>query len=136
MWLGWSELFGAELLSTGGKMKDSILTVKLIIMSAAFTLSAPLTALAQGGCFADFDQKFAQWTNNNPQKSNWGMRDTYQYAYFMGTEGLKILQEYRSCMSDADFAANYEALKGARDQGRKGCLQTSSTGDCQPRYPG
>lgn len=85
---------------------------------------------------AAFDPQFKELTRRNPQQSNWGMNDTYRYSYFLGSEGLKILQKYRSCMSDADFAANYDALKGMRDKGREGCLKTSSNGDCQPSYPG
>ncbi len=101
-------------------------------------VSSPTGTLPQDGAcnFAGFNQKIAEWTRQNPQKSNWGMNDTYRYSYFFGFEGLKILEKYRTCMSDEDFAANYQALKGARDKGREGCLKTSSTGDCQPSYSG
>ncbi len=100
-------------------------------------VSSPTGTLPQDGAcnFAGFNQKIAEWTRQNPQKSNWGMNDTYRYSYFFGFEGLKILEKYRTCMSDEDFAANYQALKGARDKGREGCLKTSSTGDCQRSYP-
>lgn len=84
-----------------------------------------------------FDNSFKAFTERYPQKSNWGTRDTYQYSYFLGTEGLKILQGYKSCLSAADYNANQQALIGARDNGRQGCRQTSSDGgaSCQPRYP-
>lgn len=85
---------------------------------------------------AGFDQKFAALKQRNPQQPNWGMNATYQYSYFLGSEGIKTLLEYRTCMNDADFTANYDALKGMRDKGREGCLKTSSTGDCQASYPG
>lgn len=91
-----------------------------------------------GACnFQGYDQAIKQWTDTNPQKSTWGSRDTYQYAYFFGTEGLKILQVYKKCMSNADFTANQQALAGARDKGLQGCRQLSSDGGsgCVPKYP-
>jgi hypothetical protein len=101
-------------------------------------VSSPSGTLPQDGAcnLAAFDQKFAEFTRRYPQKSNWGMNDTFHYSYFLGSEGLKILQGYLTCMSDEDFAANYQALKGMRDKGREGCIKTSNTGDCQPSYPG
>lgn len=120
-------------------MKNSLFVASLTTLAALGILSAPTTALAKDGAcsFAAFDQEFREFTQRYPNQSNWGTRDTYQYAYFLGSEGLKILQEYRSCMSDADFAANYQALANTRNNGRDNCPKFSSTGgNCQPSYPG
>ncbi len=68
---------------------------------------------------------------------NWGTRDTFQWSYFIGEEGINILMKHQSCLSAADFATNFEALDGMRDKGRAGCRQTSTNpATCVPRYPG
>ena len=99
--------------------------------------SANSGSAADGACsFAGFDQKIAEWTRRYPVKSSWGMRDNYQYAYFFGSEGLNILQGYRSCLSDVDFAANFQSLSKARDSGRENCSKVSSSGGgCESSYP-
>lgn len=104
----------------------------------ASTKSPDAPQLQQDGAcnLAGFNQKFSELTRDKPQKSNWGMNATYNYSYFLGYEGLRILEGYRNCMSDADFAANYSALVGMRDKGREGCIKTSSSGSCKLGYPG
>lgn len=118
-------------------MKNSLFVASLTTIVAVGTLSLPITAFG-GVCDVSFDNMFGAFSGAiNPPNPNWGMRDTYQYSYFLGTEGLEMLKKQESCMSAADFAANYQALKGMRDQGREGCIKTSSDGgaSCKPRYP-
>lgn len=76
---------------------------------------------------------FAQYPN---QAARGGARDQYQYTYFFSTRGLQLLEGYRACLSAADFQTNTNTLVGARDQGKKGCEQlSSSSGSCTPTYP-
>ena len=105
---------------------------------ALLLVSSPSRAVAQGGsCMAEFNQAFANLTQQKPMNSNWGSRDTFQWSYFIGEEGIKILTKYQACLSAEEFAANFEALSGMRDKGRQGCEQLSSVpGSCVPRYPG
>lgn len=120
-------------------MKQSRFVAGLAMMVAVGALGMPAPAMAQDGecSFAGFNQKITEFTTENPVQSSWGTRDTYQYAYFMGVEGLKILQEFRSCMSDQDFAANYQALSNMRDNGRENCPKfATDPSSCQPVYPG
>lgn len=100
-------------------------------------LSIPSVARAGYECsFQGFSEEMAAFTAQYPVNSNWGTRDSYQYAYFLGSEGITILQKYQSCLSSDDFAANYAALKGSRDAGLSGCQQTSTDpGSCTPTYP-
>jgi hypothetical protein len=99
-------------------------------------LSTPSVAQAYECSFQGFSEEMAAFTAQYPVDSNWGTRATYQYAYFLGTEGINILQKYQSCLSSDDFAANYAALKGSRDAGLSGCQQTSTDpGSCTPTYP-
>jgi hypothetical protein len=94
------------------------------------------SAHAQGsGCFAQFNQAFANFTQNNPMNSSWGIRDTFQYSYFVGDQGLNILMGYQSCMEPGDFATNFQALSDMRDKGRDGCNSTSNGTPCTPTYP-
>ena len=87
--------------------------------------------------FRMFNKAFADFTARWPNLAGrGGARDQYQYTYFFSTNGLQILETYRSCLSAADFQANTNALVGARDQGKKGCEQlSSSSGTCTPTYP-
>jgi len=92
----------------------------------------------RGECsFAGFDGEIANFTKTHPQKPSWGMRDTYQYSYYFGTEGLKILEKYKSCITAAQYNENHEVLLGARDKGLEGCQKTSSDmgANCHPVYP-
>lgn len=116
-------------------MRNSL--VASAMMALVCTLGAPLSAFG-GACDVSFDSMFGAFSNSiAPAKPNWGMRDTYQYSYYLGTEGLEMLKKFETCMPAADFAANYQALKGLRDKGREGCIKTSSDGGagCKPRYP-
>jgi hypothetical protein len=87
--------------------------------------------------FRMYDRAMAAFLAQNPnQAARGGARDQYQYTYFFSTRGLRILETYRACLSAADFQANTNALVGARDQGKKGCEQlSSSSGSCTPTYP-
>lgn len=92
--------------------------------------------LSSAAAMQAFDRDFGGMTQRLPLNPNWGMRDTYQYSYFMGVEGLKLLAPYQPCMAPADYEANRVALEGMRDQGYRGCEQTSSSpGSCRPEYP-
>jgi hypothetical protein len=88
--------------------------------------------------FQNFDKEFGAFMQRRPNRSNiGGSRDQFQYSYFFGTEGLKILERYRACMSPADFATNSTALTNARNQGKTGCEQlATSPASCTPTYPG
>ncbi len=109
----------------------------LACLTLAATLSLPSSAFADYECsFTGFNEQIGDFTTQYPVNSDWGVRASYQYAYFLGAEGLKILQNYRSCLSDADFAANYQALVNSRDTGRDSCAKVSSDGACSPTYPG
>ena len=111
----------------------------LIAASGYFLASGEMSkASAQGGsCMANFNSEISSLTQNKPMNPNWGMRDTFQWSYFIGEQGINILMKYQSCLSPEDFASNYSALDGMRDKGRQGCEQTSSgSGTCVPRYPG
>lgn len=110
--------------------------------AAAFVLvltASPQPAAAQdsGSCFASFDRDFGDFRNSNPMNSNWSARDTLQWSYFMGEQGLNILLKYQSCMDPGDFATNFQALTGMRDKGRDGCQALNSGASaCTPTYPG
>jgi hypothetical protein len=84
-----------------------------------------------------YDRAMASFLAQYPnQAGRGGARDQYQYTYFFSTSGLQLLEKYRGCLSAADFQANMNALVGARDQGKKGCEQlSSSSGSCTPTYP-
>lgn len=83
------------------------------------------------------EQDFAEFTQRYPLQPHWGIRDTYQYAYFLGTEGLNILQRHKACMPAADFSANYAALEQSRETGRENCTKVAVDPDsCVPSYPG
>jgi hypothetical protein len=88
--------------------------------------------------FRAFDSEFASFNARYPVQSWWSMRDTYKYSLFLGTEGLKILEKYRGCMSQSDFTSNWNALNGAKESGINGCRSTSSDGGagCVSEYPG
>jgi hypothetical protein len=105
-------------------------------LAVAIVTDSP-PARAQGGsCFANFDQEYANFKQSNPMNPNWGSRDTFQWSYFMGEQGINILMKYQSCMDAGDFATNYEALVGLRDQGRQGCeALNSGARPCTPTYP-
>lgn len=113
------------------------------LAGAAVAPTAPTLAQTGGTCqpgspaetLEAFNQDFGNFVAQYPQKSSWGMRDTYQYAYFIGVRGLEILMRHQACMSPGDFAANYQQLVAARDQGRNGCQQVDSGGGCTPTYP-
>jgi hypothetical protein len=101
--------------------------------------SGPLVCKGNTGqSFAAFNDEFGSFSASYPVQSWWGMRDTYKYSIFLGTEGLKILEKYRGCLSEADFDANWNALNGAKEQGLSGCRATSSDGGagCVSEYPG
>ena len=110
----------------------------LAVAAALATTANPPEAKAQGGnCFASFDQEYGNFARSNPMNSSWGSRDTFQYSYFMGEQGLNILMKYQSCMDAADFATNFQALSGMRDKGRDGCMALNSgSSACSPTYPG
>ncbi len=115
-----------------------LLTMTAVAAVAAVALFAtqPQPAAAQGCSFQAFDAEFRQLTTNYPQRSHWGARDTYQYSYFLGVEGLEILERHRRCMNDPDYQANRQALEGMRDQGVRGCQQLSTNpSSCSPTYP-
>lgn len=88
--------------------------------------------------FRDYDAELGRWNAENPVNRSWGMRDTYQFAYFAGTQSLRILARYKGCMSDVDYKANLTPLENLRDSGLAGCRQTSNDGgrNCVARYPG
>lgn len=55
---------------------------------------------------------------------------------FYGSNGLRILERYRKCLSAADCAANKNALEGMRNTGQTGCEKLSSAaGSCTATYP-
>lgn len=108
------------------------------VVAVAFAMTGkPSTAAAQGSCFAAFDQEYGNFARNNPMNSSWGARDTFQWSYFMGEQGINILMKYQSCMDAADFATNFQALDGMREKGRDGCQALNSGAyACSPTYPG
>lgn len=107
------------------------------LAAVAIVVTAPAPATAQACGFQAFDSQFRDLTTNQPQRSHWGARDTYQYSYFLGVRGLQILEGHRPCMSGADYEANRQALTGMRDQGLRGCQQLSTNpNSCTPTYPG
>lgn len=118
-------------------MKKSVFVVTALAVIGFSQLSGPAPALAQGGgCMAEFNSKLADFQTQYPMKSSWGARDTYQYAYFFGENALNILMNYQSCLNSADFAANFQALTGMRDNGRSGCQQLNSgVSACTATYP-
>jgi hypothetical protein len=87
--------------------------------------------------FGMFDREFAAFTARYPNLAGrGGSRDQFQYAQFLGTNGLLILEKYRSCLSAPDYQTYKRALEGTRDQGKTGCEQLSSgAGTCTPTYP-
>jgi hypothetical protein len=117
-------------------IKPVISSLLVLATVAVVTAGKPAPALAQAGCFADFNNAYGDFARNNPQNSSWGARDTYQYAYFMGEQGINILMRYQSCMDAADFATNFAALDGMRDKGKQGCESLNSGAlACTPTYP-
>ena len=88
--------------------------------------------------FEGYDKAIAAFTRAKPQQPGWGARDTYQYSYYFGSEGLKILEQYKSCMNSDQYRDNHSVLVGARDKGLEGCQKLSSDGgaSCRPVYPG
>lgn len=84
-----------------------------------------------------FDKAMAGFNEARPLQETWGMRDTYQYSYYYGSEGLKVLAQYKSCMSETDYRAYHDTLVSARDRGLEGCqkLSSDSGASCQPVYP-
>lgn len=119
-------------------IRPVIVSICVVIAGALASTINPSSAAAQGGCFAQFESDYGNFARSNPQNSSWGARDTFQYAYFMGEQGLNILMKYQSCMDAADFATNFQALDGMREKGREGCraLDSSGGGACTPTYPG
>lgn len=101
------------------------------------TSGAGVSTTSSSGGACGYDQAMNEFLDRHPKNPSWGSRDLYQYAYFIGTEGLKILQKYKSCLSSAVYDENYNMLLGGRDSGLKGCRQLSSDGgnNCVPKYP-
>jgi hypothetical protein len=110
--------------------------------------AAPSANAGATGCASTPQEAFRRFGNemeelsrskpNAPPKSSSGSgaRDQNQYALFYGTEGLTILEKYRTCLSPADYESNKRALEGARDNGRAGCERLStSPGSCTATYP-
>lgn len=117
-------------------------------LTTAPTSGATGCATTPQQSFRNFEAEFGAFSRANrnclqngtpscPGMRSSGTRDQYQYSYFLGTRGLAILETYRQCLSSADFTANSNALAGMRDQGLRGCQQTSADGgaSCTPTYP-
>jgi len=119
-------------------IKSGLVVLTLTAAIALLAVGHPANAVAQGGnCFASFNSEISDLTRLKPLNPNWGTRDSYQWSYFIGEEGIKILMKYQSCLSSSDFASNFQALDGMRDKGLEGCKQTSSDpSSCRPSYPG
>lgn len=85
---------------------------------------------------ACFNNDFADFTRQYPQPDeSKGARAIYQYSYFLGAQGLQILDRYKASLGP-NYDANYNALAGMRDSGHNGCnALSSSSDDCQPVYP-
>lgn len=92
---------------------------------------------ADGNGFAAFDRELGNWNARYPVMPNGGIRDSYQFKMFFGTEGLKILAQYRDCMNPGQYEQNRAALQGQLDEGKINCPQFSSDGgaNCVAEYP-
>jgi hypothetical protein len=111
----------------------------------AASTSAPSSTTAQSAVctgspeqeFAAFNSELESFNARYPVQPQWGTRDLYKFSIFFGTEGLKILEKYRGCMSEADFSTNWNFINGAKETGISGCRATSSDGGagCVSEYP-
>lgn len=119
-------------------MKSIIGSLSVVTAIVLVAVGMPSKTVAQSGnCFASFNSEISGLTQSKPLNPNWGTRDSYQWSYFIGEEGIKILMKYQSCLSAADFATNFQALDAMRDKGLAGCKQTSTDpGTCRASYPG
>lgn len=83
---------------------------------------------------AEFDA-FAKRHPNSPGTDQGGSRAQHQYAYFIGEEGLKLLEPYRACLGP-HYAPNRSQLEAASRAGKEGCVKTSTAAEtCTPAYP-
>lgn len=72
-----------------------------------------------------------------PMNPNYGAQQTYQWTYFVMSNGLDLIEDFKGCLSPADYQTNRKALIDARNSGKQGCEQLSSVGgECPRRYPG
>jgi hypothetical protein len=90
---------------------------------------------------AAFNSDFGAFANQYPLPSRLpdgsavGPRATYQYSYFVGVEGLRIIQPYLGCLGPNE-RPNVDALNAAARDGQRGCEQLSTVqGACTPTYP-
>lgn len=115
---GWTDLFRRE-------------TTQKPVSTAANGCAAGINGMAA------LNSAMNNFTARYPVQQGGGMRDSYQYKIFLGTEGLKILGPLKSCLSPADYEANRAALQGAIDDGRTNCPKVSSDGgaNCIAEYP-
>lgn len=98
----------------------------------------PACAMTPDQALADFDAAYGAERAAKPDRSNpnapGGMRAQYQYAYYLATRGLELIEPRRECMAQ-HYGPNHAALEGQRDAARRGCVQLSSNGECTPDYP-
>ncbi|MFN7180899.1 hypothetical protein [Hyphomonas sp.] len=110
-------------------------------VSGALGAAAGLTG-APGACartpdetLALFDRDFGALTAARPLPPGAGARDTYQYSYYLGVEGLKLLDPYRGCLGPHE-APNDTQLREMVKAGKTGCEALStSAATCVPQYP-
>ncbi|WP_029416372.1 tetratricopeptide repeat protein [Brevundimonas bacteroides] len=105
-------------------------------------------AAAAGQCrmtpdqtMAAFEADFGVFVTQYPMPSRLadgsapGPRATYQYSYFLGTEGLRLIQPYLGCLGPHE-QPNVHALTVTAQRGLEGCEQLSTVqGSCTPSYP-
>lgn len=81
-----------------------------------------------------FNDAFNGEQARHPLPPSAGARAQYQYSYALGTSGLRIIEPLRQCLGRY-YAPNHATLIGMRDQGRTGCMQLSTTVQCEPDFP-
>ncbi|MBI1362120.1 MAG: hypothetical protein GC155_17730 [Alphaproteobacteria bacterium] len=92
-------------------------------------------SMTQNEALQTFDSEFRQLTNRYPLQQGIGSRATYQYAYFIGVEGVKLIEPLKACMG-VNYSPNRQLLQGAIDNGKKGCEALAvDPSACVPQYP-
>jgi hypothetical protein len=91
--------------------------------------------MTQNQALQAFDSQFKQLTDRYPQIRTYGSRAIYQYAYFVGSEGMKIIEPLKTCMG-IHYTPNRNTLQGMIDNGKRGCEQLAiDPSACVPQYP-
>lgn len=87
---------------------------------------------------ADFSAEFDGLVKSHPNRESsdgGGTREHYQYAWFLGEEGLRLLEPYRPCLGP-HYDPNHTQLEAMSRKGKEGCIKTATDpASCTPTDP-